>query len=214
MNVKEILKQVSYVSSGLDNPTEQDYKIYLGHLNLIHLELYRLTAVYNQAIPTFKQETVIKENGFLDDPIDYYLMTCVYNVDNSSMLSNVLLSDIVSAEPMLSSVGQPTVWCNYNNHIMAYPKPIKETKVLAWYRPEPAHLELGSAEKDIPYPKCYHQVLVDGTAYYVFQSETGMKNSTEMALANSRWEKGKLELISYLQNTAPIRHQSTYGGNV
>jgi hypothetical protein len=56
----------------------------------------------------------------------------------------------------------------------------------------------------------YHQVLVDGASYYLFQSETGFKDQIKMQSAMMRWEENKKKLFSYMKNISGQKILSTY----
>jgi len=209
MDVKGILQQVAHIGSGLDNPALDDQEIHLQYLNLVHLELYRLTAMHNPRA-LMEQLHGEVENGFFNQPIECYTISCVYDKINRQKLKQVSFQAIVDEDPMFEKIGKPTAWCNYNNQIMVYPKLAQPMPLMVWCKAPPRKLELETKESEIPYPAFYHQVLVDGTAYYVFQSETGLKNSAEFNAAMARWELGKRELLAYFSNTAGLGENYTY----
>lgn len=218
MDVIDILSQIAYLSNGLNvTPKKEECGIYLNFLNTVHMDLYRHTAKFNPDVCFYKNDYVpIDSDTGRIKKADFSLNTnnvgYIYN-SKGILLERKLLSELIAIDPALKKkceLGKSEYWSIEEGEILIYPKEQKEALHLnpycsIWAKPFPKKLTYDTKEQDIPYPSIYHQVLVDGTIYYVFQNETGMRNQTELALANERWQKGKQELLWYFLNTEGVK---------
>lgn len=209
MNVREILKLVSEQGVGLEEPTDIDNTVYLRYLNLVHFDLYRSVASIN---PFAKIEE--KEGNAVAGKLELgstpFLVRSVYIPikNNAQILRSISYDEILKTDPAMDASGKPERWFFLNNNIQLYPKSHTGT-VKVVYMDDPKEFTIGTLSEQIPYPTIYHQVLVDGTIYYLFQGEGGLKNKQELALSLARWEKGKKALYAYLMGQSG-EHLSTY----
>ncbi|CAK9254197.1 unnamed protein product [Sphagnum jensenii] len=84
--------------------------------------------------------------------------------------------------------GQPWAWYYASQNLYVYPLTTSDPdagsgQLGVSYIAQPVSLSLATVSADLPYPAHYHPVLVDGTCYYLFQTEAGFKNDLKMKLA-------------------------------
>jgi len=211
MNVEKILKRMALIGVGLDNPTSADQAVFLEYLNLAHFELYRLVAVAQKAFLMTRTNHQTDDQGVFDIIQFPFTIESVIDVDRRLPLDFVSLDDIKKTDALVLDTGTPTQWFLENKKIVLYPNPEVERDIQIWSVPQPVEFELNTTEEDIPYPAAYHDVLMHGASYYVFQGEDGFKNPTKMSLAELKWGEGKTSFLDYLQRfQSPL--PTTYTG--
>ena len=210
MNVKEIIKLVSDLSVGLENPTPMDEEIYLRYLNLVHFNLYRSVGTINPYVPLIEEEYEVEAGTFEPNAVPFVIRSVYVPLKNNArVLSPISYDEILKQDPSMETVGLPQFWFYLSKQITLYPNkyegPVKMITMSG-----PTLFTLETLEEQIPYPPLYHQVLVDGTCYYLFQGESGLKNQAELVASQARWEKGKQALYSYLMSLSGTGLLSTY----
>lgn len=216
MDVVKIIDLVADLSIGLDTPTADDQAVFLKYLNLTHAELFRKTAAASPVVKILRENNLNVTNGKVD-PLRQtpFLIRSVTLMDQKKPLIATSLEVLERNDPLLTRTGQPWGWYYANKSVFIYPltSSVPEAgtgQVGVSYIAEPAPLLLTTLSVDIPYPALYHPVLVDGTCYYLFQTEAGFKNDLKMTVALDRWERGKSELLYYLRNLSGQQYYSTY----
>lgn len=209
MNVKEIINLVSGLSIGLDEPTESDSVIFLKYLNLAYFEILRSTILKNPIYPKLR-ETVQSTDGVLDATAQsIFSIRSVYLPDSNTQLTGTNLDFISESDPSLSQTStNPQFYYYDSGKINVYPLYTGNVGIV--YSPNPEMLTINGLSYDIYIPELYHSVLIDGTTYYLFQSETGFKNEMKMQTAMKRWEDGKSLLSAYLSGLGGQKTYSTY----
>jgi len=202
MDVPALLTLMGNLSLGNDNITPGERTIFLQYLNLAHLELYQVTANFNQ-------DLLIRENLANEQDSNKvtlskmpYVVSSVYDVTRKNKLTRRSLADVLEDDPDFSQKGLPCHYFIQKNGVYFIPAQIAVTPVVVWYAPQPSMLTEEMPEQDIPYPLAYHPVLADGGLYYLFQQEGGFKNTQKEDEANKRWETGKTRLLSYLYTSS------------
>lgn len=212
MNVKEIIQIAADLSVGLNKPTTEDQDIYLRYLNLVHFDLYRATAAFNPYISMMLDVYTADKTG-----VGFVKLTKIpFSIVGVSYISNGIASvlkrksfeDIIENDFMQTSVGNPVNWYYQNKQLYIYP--IKAVELAVRYIPEASVFTINTLESEMPYPALYHQVLVDGISYYLFQGESGLKSSDDAKLALAKFEQGKRMLYAYLLNLSGGSIGSTY----
>ena len=203
------MQQVLNLSMGDEESPEVSNVINLQYLNLIHFELYRLTAAVNPDAK-IEHQTIGVVDGLLQNAIKPLVVKSIYlpRGQNSITLKPITYHAILQYDPECQSTGFPTYWYKLNKQIYTYPKYTGDVKVV--YVAEPTLFTLATTSDEIPYPVIYHRVLIDGTCYYVFQGESGLKNKQELLLSWQRWSNGKKECYAYLMNQSGSGIISTY----
>lgn len=216
MNVAEIINLVADLSIGLDTPAADDQAVFLKYLNLAHAELFRKTAAASPVVKILRENNLNVTDGKVDALSQSpFLIRTVTMMDQNKPLLATSLEAIEKTDPLLTKTGQPWGWYYANKTVCIYPLASSNAEagtnqVGVSYLAEPLSLTLNTLSADIPYPALYHPVLVDGTCYYLFQTEAGFKNDLKMKLALDRWERGKSELLCYLRNLSGQQYYSTY----
>jgi hypothetical protein len=216
MDVTEIINLVSDLSIGLDSPTPDDQVVFVRYLNLAHAELFRKTAAVSPVVRILRENNLNVTNGQVD-PLTQtpFLIRSVTMMDQKKPLAATSLEEIEKTDPLLTKTGQPWAWYYANSSVFVYPLTTSDAQAGSGqagvsYIAQPSALTLTTVSADLPYPALYHPVLVDGTCYYLFQTEAGFKNDLKMKLALERWERGKSELLCYLRNLSGQQYYSTY----
>lgn len=208
MTVFEILKLVSSLSVGLDEPTESDFAIFLRYLNLVHFELFRRTASFNEDLQT-KVESLDVVDGVAPATANPpFAIKNVFLPNQNVRLDKTSFSKVVQYDPGVQNAGYPRKWYYHNGVINIYPKATQQISVVYLANPEP--FTLYTTGDQIPYPPFFHQVLVDGTCYYLFQDEAGFNNPIKMAECKNRYDRGQAEMINYLMLLSSDPNLSTY----
>lgn len=211
MDVKEILTTVSNISIGLDEPSPSDIPVFLRYLNMAYYEVLSTTALVNPIIPKTR-EVLDCTDGVIDTPSEPVLsIRAVYvPARRIAPLMRTHLDEILKTDPEVSkdSNGNPSHWYYDSGNINVYPLYTGEIGVL--YVPTPDRLTINSTSQNIYIPDLFQPILVDGTAYWLFQSESGFKNEAKMLESKSRWQSGQTKLKSYMISLSGKQNFSTY----
>ena len=202
MQVAALLNLMGNLSLGNDNITQVERSIFLQYLNLAHLELYQVTANLNQDLlvqVTLENQVDLNHVQLPEIP---YLVSSVYDLTHKRKLFRISLTDAIERDPAFVSTGNPCQYFVKQDKISFVPVQTAVTSINVWYVPQPITLTEKTKEQDIPYPVVYHPILADGALYYLFQEEGGFRDSQKSQAAQTRWETGKLRLISYLFNSS------------
>jgi hypothetical protein len=205
MQVSGLLNLMGNLSLGNDNITQVERSIFLQYLNLAHLELYQVTANFNQDLLE-KYDAEIPANTHEHDlGFTPYLINEVWvgaSLATSRKLKRKSLAALLATLPVWQNPGTLEYYYLRKQVIGFVPKSTVPFEVMLHYVPQPITLTEQTPEQDIPYPLAYHPVLVDGALYYLFQEEGGFKNLQKAQAAQERWELGKERLIAYLYNSS------------
>lgn len=214
MDVSEIITLLARLSIGLDKPDDEETVIYLQFINLAYFEL--LMATLNQSPTVVKlNERLDCTNGILSNTSqEIFIPKGVYDIKTNRPLLGTSEEDVLKNDPALVKTGSPQTWYYANGVLNTYPLStslvIKGGGIGVRYIAKPPLLTALSQSADILIPSMYHQILVDGASYYVFQSEPGFKGENQMMSARVKWEDGKKKLFSYMENISGKKHLSTF----
>jgi hypothetical protein len=202
MEVSTLLSLMGNLSLGNDNITQVERAIFLQYLNLANLELYQITANFNQDL--LVQVTLANQvdSNQVQLPETPYLVNSVYDLTHQRQLRRISLNDAITKDPAFIANGNPTQYFVKRDVLEFVPTQTAITSINVGYVPQPTTLTEQTPEQDIPYPLAYHPVLVDGALYYLFQEEGGFKNLQKAQAAQARWEVGQTRLLAYLYNSS------------
>jgi hypothetical protein len=202
MEVSTLLNLMGNLSLGNDNITAVERGIFLQYLNLANLELYQITANFNQDL--LVQVTLANQvdSNQVQLPETPYLVNSVYDLTHQRQLRQISLTDAIPKDPASTDKGNPIQYFVQKDLLQFVPTQTAITSINVWYVPQPITLTEQTPEQDIPYPLAYHPVLVDGALYYLFQEEGGFKNLQKAQAAQARWEVGQTRLLAYLYNSS------------
>jgi hypothetical protein len=200
MLVGDVLNLVAQLSMGLDSPTADDQKIWLGYLNLAHFDLFAQTATVNAGI-SIQTDQLNVTNGVCDpftQPI--YSIRSAYQIDTNRILQPSTYDKILKQDPGRQIQADPTSWYVINGRLNTWPlatlTTVSGSGVGVIYNTQPVVFGLND-DLSLYYPLAFHPILVDGTCYYMFQSESGFSNQTKMQSSEMKWSKGKTNLFNY-----------------
>ncbi|WP_192483165.1 MULTISPECIES: hypothetical protein [Cysteiniphilum] len=224
MNVSEMIDRLTLLSVGLDSVDTAEKQIFLKYLNIVHFELFRITALFNPYVSAtvieYNSDTanvVLTAKGWIGSFFqkNSHAITGVYYKDSGGVtkLKQTSVSQIFETDPLLEKIDKPAYW--YYNNASAYIYPYLNTypagcSLVLTYIKNPTPLELTTYEDAVPYPPTFHQLLVDGAAYYMYQSEGGLKNKDEINASLIKYERGKGELLNYFNTLSGNGVISTY----
>jgi hypothetical protein len=178
--------------------------IALKYLNQAHLKLYRQTANINPDLLINEQLTSLVNQNTVTVTEIPFIVSKVYQKGQAQPLEGMAFLDFVqyqSDHPNL--VCSPRIYAFKRKIISFFPIQANQTYDFSvWYCTQPKTLTELTLEDAIPYPIAFHDVLVDGALYYLFQDESGFKNPQKEKEALARWEAGKSELFAYLYGSA------------
>jgi len=202
MEVSTLLSLMGNLSLGNDNITAVERAIFLQYLNLANLELYQITANFNQDL--LVQVTLANQanSNQVQLPEIPYLVNSVYDLTRQRQLRRISLSDAIAENPAFTANGNPTQYFVKRDILEFVPTQTAITSINVWYVPQPKTLTEQTLEQNIPCPLAYHPVLVDGALYYLFQEEGGFKSLQKAQAAQARWEVGQTRLLAYLYNSS------------
>ena len=214
MDVSEILKLLATLSIGLDDPTDSDIVVFMQFINLCYFEILQET-ISQSPLVINSHERLNCTDGVLDptdDPI--FIPKLIYDIARNVPLTGTIAEEIEKEDPAIKKTGTPQQWYYKNGVINVYPLATSLVSdgggfgVKYIRTPEP--LTQYSTSSEIFIPTLYQQILADGAAYYVFQSETGFKDQTKMKMAMDKWEMGKKKIFTYMKNICGKKYYSTY----
>lgn len=208
MSVLEILKLISSLSVGKDNPTDKELLIYLRYLNLVHFELYRRTVLYNEDAVNLVETLIVNDGAASKTVVPIFKPKLVWLNESNVVLERTTLSVIQATDPDIQRVGNCSKWYYHRGFIFVYPLDSRTINIS--YLPQPILFDINTTAEEIPYPVFFHQVLVDGACYYLFQGEGGLRDPIKVIEAKERYAKGQAELISYLSSFSVDPNLSTY----
>lgn len=209
MDVKTIIKRASIYGVGLDDPTSEDFDIYLNHLNMAHYELWdMLSDIDFSGFSTFVDiDLMNNEVAGVMTPRDFAVKSLPY-------LKKSFFLDIIKNDPFLANVGSPSYWywinTGSNYKFFVYPTPPGDLSTYisrVFYTPNPVELRIDDRDDDIPYPADLQTLLIDGMIYYALQDDQGFVSSTDTQVYAKRWENKKSIILSRYQNQkiSPIK---------
>lgn len=199
MNVSEMITTMRNLSIGKVYSDADANAIALTYLNLAHDELYRETANLNSIISVKDTIISIANQSFITLSRNPFLISTVYCTGKLSALLGLSLVKFEAYQRETVYKNMPEVYSNIGKVLNFHPivSGVSYTFDVR-YPPERTALDITTPEESIPYPLSFHGVLVDGALYYLFQDESGFKNTLKENRAEERWLSGKANLINYL----------------
>ncbi|WP_011178440.1 phage adaptor protein [Caedibacter taeniospiralis] len=194
MDAREIITQAASQSLGI-SPSDDDCAIYLSYLNQAHFELYNFTATVNPLATKSHQEVDLAD-GISADKLSAFRVLQVYDRANNRLLEPVSFIAITKSDPRIEKKGEPLWWFLLNERMHCYPR--KSCRVGVWSIDRPQPFSLATKSEDIPYESSYQPLLIDGTAYRIYQNDSGMKNSSELLATLNRWQTGIRDFHGHL----------------
>lgn len=202
MDVSGILERAIELSVGVDNvDTEEEY-LYLKYLNMAANELYQRTAGFDELLERTHIEDGFDESGELkitvaSEDMSFFLVKKVMTANET--FKQVPLSKIAEMK-FKEEVGDP-VFAVKPASLVLYSKVEKPYKLFVSYVPKFKLLKDTTVEADIPFRPEFHELLVYGTLYYIYQDIDGFKSSTKESVAAKEWNDGIVSYQSTLFNT-------------
>lgn len=196
MDVRDIVDLMGRTSIGIDAPTKSSIDLYLKFLNLYHFELYNKVAYINSFISKDRigwidpyNNTLVITGDVAAKASDYLK---VYNIDwiktadgvsNKNYLPFKIKDNVFVIDKPIGFFEDDNNWVSFN------------------FIPNPSLFDIDTEEEDIPYPIAYHQVLIYGANYHMYQNEGGLRSSAQFQFNESRKKSMEFDLIRYLTRT-------------
>jgi hypothetical protein len=196
VNIRQIINTVANLSNGMDEASASDIPAYLENVNLAHSELY--TLIYSFNLPAFLKKVVIQSDAATINDVLF-----VYSVaidGQPKPLKKAFYHELILTDPSLSKVGSPSeYYCTESANTWTfglYPASDVPVSLIVHYVPQPVDLKLDDEEAAIPYPRMWHNLLVDGAIYYAIQADEGFNSTVDIKIYTSRWEKAKSQFLA------------------
>ena len=195
------------IRSDLIDGEEQDF--YIHYLNLAHLELYRTVAPYIPSLVIQEEGRTVE--GKLELSQNPFLILGVQNTVLRTELAKTRPESWVSQN--INPDDEGTADSYWSNGRIVQVVPREDTFLRIYFVPFSTDLTLDTVEDEIPYPREFHPLLIDGALKYLQQDvdTSSIKDSTRIQRAAAEWEKGKGELRTFIINQGgPLRVQAEY----
>jgi hypothetical protein len=202
MNVSTMVSIMQTLGIGAVFNDDDAKAIALEYLNLANDELYRETASIN--CENFINDNLVSvagQNNVILTQIPFSVSK-VFPIGFKKELKGISIIDLAERQFHDQTPRNPEFYATINTTLKFFPiMPTISYNLSVWYAPERSLLQIETPEYLLPYPISYQSVLVDGALYYLFQDESGFKNSQKENEALRRWTKGKTDLKAYLKDS-------------
>lgn len=205
MNVSDILDLMGDFSIGGGNVSDTQRSLFLKYLNLYQDDLYSRTALFNETVSSVEvfNDAYDSDNGIViaGSPM---MVSSVFDLDNKFYLKRKSKSEATNI--FYSQTGMSAVYSVSLNQeditfsIFLYPVPSTPKVSINWVK-NPLVFTETTLSQDIPFPEVFHQVLVDGGLWYVFQEEGGFRDALKARESKARCMTKEHQLISFLMNS-------------
>ena len=198
MKIKDMIYSMKVLGIGEVHDDETTEKIALIYLNLAHNQLYRETANLNDDVLEEETITSVANQSYFNLSRKPFLISELYRQGYDYELEGLSSRDFRKYKRINRTYGNPIIYNRKGRTINFFPiiSDVPYTFDIL-FAPEITPLAMNTEEDDIPYPIEYHGVLVDGALYYLFQDESGFKNISKENESLKRWDKGRMDLVSY-----------------
>lgn len=211
MQIIDMLENMALLSVGPDSLTTKTKSIFLKYLNIANREIYGKTSSINPDIVINETIQVPLNNSTVDVDKEIFSIYNIYVKDKRNPLFLKPYMDFIAYKKRgFFNQSDPEICSFRKKTVFIYPiKTNVQYELDIFYTAHCTPLTEATAEEDIPYPKTYHDVLVDGALYYLFSDEEGFKSVRNKLEAKERKEERLKSLISYL-NSNQNQNISTY----
>jgi len=209
MNVSQIIDLVAQVSFNDDVPSATDRARILSYINLANNDVYQQVAQIGSAFLSNAQQLTLTAAA-VDLPSDFFKSISVVDLTNGFTLSAKQVEDIEKEDPLLDATGSPVHFYIEGGQMKVYPA--EDIDLRLRYTPNLALLEDNDSLSQVTYPAQFHQILVEGGLYYMFEDERDIRTNAEIARSEVRYEKLKTNLVNYYKTESrqPLVSQGSY----
>ncbi len=199
MTVDKMISLMRILGIGEVYNDNDSKRIALDYLNLANDELYRETANINSRIFEKSTKTSVADESFITLDNEPFSVISVLSTVTKGFLKPYSVIDFDTYKTQRVYFGYPEIYSDLGAVISFYPLVAGTPYTFdVWSAKKRSLIEENTPESAIPYPSEYHGILVDGALYYMFQDESGFKNTAKENQALRRWLNGKINLTSYL----------------
>ena len=111
MNVKEIIQLAAEQSVGLETLSPEDEALYLKYLNLVHSELYLMTAQVNPFAPILKEKVEAIQGRIELEALPLVVKSLYVPIaGNPLTLQPITYNKILATDPEKALGGLPQYW--------------------------------------------------------------------------------------------------------
>ena len=209
-----MLENMALLSVGPDSLTPKTKVIFLKYLNIANREIYGKTAAINPDVVINETIQVQVGSDEIELNNDIFSVSSLYVNDQYPSLTLKSYMDFVAYKKWRTiNSSDPEVFSFRKNTILIYPiLPTTQYTLDIFYAPHPINIKESTDESDIPYPKVFHDILVDSALYYLFSDEEGFKSTRDKLESKERKESRLKDLNSYLYSNQN-QSLSTYSLN-
>lgn len=214
MDVADILKLLATLSIGLDDLSDSDTVVFMRYLNFCYFELLQDMLTESPLVRVLNEPLDCSEGDLQSTSQALFIPKSVYDIARNIPLRGTTFEDVIKRDPGITKTGEAQEWYYSSGIVSVYPKTtslVSEGKGFGVrYIAQPIPLQATTPSPDILIPALYQQILADGAAYHLFQSETGFKDQFKMQASMARWQTGKQKLFAYMKNISGKKYFSTY----
>lgn len=198
MTVSEIIELIAIVSFNDDNPSATDRARILRYINLANDQVFsKVSQIGSAFISQNTNLTLVNNEVAL--PTDHYKTIRVVDTTNNAVITAKEVEAIEEElDPSLSQQGRPQFYYIEGGNIKVWP--LQDVNLRMRYTPVNTPLVDETSADNILYPAPFHQVLVDGGLYYMFEDERDRRAIQEIAIAGQRFDDRLAALIEYYRN--------------
>jgi len=196
MDVNSIISQIAYLSLDEDSPSSAMQTRILAYVNNAYREAFRQTAAANKQ-NLMTTETVTITSGAGTMTASPFKIEQVVDTGQDFVLSPSTILEVEQRDRELDDSGNPTVYYmtgeqDINTH------PIDSTSLRVRYIPDYVELAVDGAESTIKLPRSYHDLLVDGALFYMYQDERDVRAIQEINAAKTLFDIKLNDVKRYL----------------
>lgn len=213
MQASDVLNRVIDLSLGQNDVSEEERVKFLHYLTLALVDFYTRTASMNEA----SCQTFTKDN--IDERTDIAVtdrigrpspILCIQKITTPTFTFKKMISCSDMQMRKFLGQNQEPVYCVQNNLVTLYSRGHTPYRVFISYIPAlTARVEL-STDLSAFIPVQWHDLLIYGTLYYIYQDMDGFKSSVKESIAAKEWKAGLSRCVASLFN-ASRSHQSSMG---
>lgn len=197
MTVAELINQIAAISFNDDNASSADRARILRYLNLANNKIfYKISQIASAFVS--QTTTLSLTSGAVALPSDHYKTIKIIDTTNSAVLVPKEIEAIEDEDPALSATGNPRNYYIEGGNLKVYPS--QDINIRMRYTPVVEPLVDEASEATILYPRPFHEVLIDGGLYYMFEDERDTRALQEIALADNKFNQGIAALVEYYRN--------------
>ena len=200
MDVKSILQTVVRLSLGEGDALDEEIQVkYLDYLNRAAETLYQTAAPFDDFLTISEKFTIIDESTAVAPSRPIFLLGKCITQDSKYIFKK---SSAHFDEKVFLTDAQMPIFTQKNDGLYFYTLFTKPYNVLLSYKPNFTPLLYTAKESGIPFRPAFHNKLVFGTLYYLYQDMDGFKSSVKEKICIAEWNSAISKYSAFLFNSS------------